>query len=310
MAIEYTLPNILKMYRMYMNTGTTGLLPHGFGPPGVGKSHIAQQAADLLGVNLHVINVARISPLEVEGIQMPVDNNQRLLALTATFWTRIQPGDIVLWDEYLRGFPEVYNSILDIMTSRVVGDFKIPQSFWIAASNSIATYDPALEDRLLHMPVPDIRNNKTARDHSKKIFVEETGMHPGMVDSYELEELFEVEVDPMYSILDDLANKRAVQHTNGSSVRNLISQVHLRQFKSRALKDVIKANNQRAVSEPEWQVMVSPQDKEVFSNLLKSDRLTPMQRMNAQIHLELAEMVEVFREEARKEEEDEDDIFT
>lgn len=310
MAIEYTLPNILKMYRMYMNTGSTGLLPHGFGPPGVGKSSIAQQAADLLGVNLHVINVARVSPLEVEGIQMPVDDNQRLHALTATYWTRIQPGDIVLWDEYLRGFPEVYNAILDIMTSREVGDFKIPQSFWIAASNSIATYDPALEDRLLHMPVPDIRNNTDARDQAKKIFVEKTGMHPSMVDSYELSDLFEMEVFPMYSILDDLANKRVAQHTKGSSVRNLISQVHLRQFSSWVLKDVIRANNQRAVNEPEWQILDAPQDKEVFSNLLMSDRLTPVQRMNAQIHLELAEMVEVFREEAREEEEDEDDIFT
>src|SRR5690606_30520921 len=63
------LQKLIKLYRAYMMTGVTSPLPHLAGPPGVGKSSVVKELANLLGVQLHTINVSRLSPLEIEGIQ-------------------------------------------------------------------------------------------------------------------------------------------------------------------------------------------------------------------------------------------------
>ena len=80
------------------------------GPPGCGKSTYVEQLADLVGKELHIINVSRLSPLDVEGVlQMPhgAGEDMVLKMLPATFWTSLHEGDILLMDEFLRGFPEV-----------------------------------------------------------------------------------------------------------------------------------------------------------------------------------------------------------
>ena len=141
------LKKLLKLYVTAMTGKVYSPVPHLFGPPGCGKSEVVKQAAQVLGVNLHIINVSRISPLELN-------------LLTATFWTQLKEGDILLFDEFLHGSPEVYNELLDIITSREVGGFKLPNVFILAASNSTAAYDKALEDRLLHLPVADPRSSR------------------------------------------------------------------------------------------------------------------------------------------------------
>lgn len=302
----FNLATVLKLYQMYMLTGATNLLPHGFGPPGVGKTWVLEKAAEILDVRLHVINVSRLSPLEVEGVQMPINDNTDLHFLTAAFWTRIKEGDIVLFDEFLRGFPEVYNALLDIFTSRMVGSFKIPRSFWIAASNSISTYDSALEDRMMHIPVPDIRKSKAARKHVAEVLVNETGMNPAMVESTAMEQLIQRDIAPMYQLLDDLKAKRPATPVRGYSLRNLIGQVKLRSFESRALKDLIDENNAASSREPQYQIFSKVADGEPFRTLLQSDRITPLQRLNAQIHVELAEMHAALTATG---EDNDDDIF-
>ena len=154
---------VLRLYIAAMNGGINSPVAHLFGPPGCGKSTVVQQAASLLGVRAHVLNVSRISPLDLEGIQMPDKNHTRLQLLLSTFWNDLQDGDIVHLDELLRGFPEVFNGLLDIITSREVAGYKLPKVFFIASSNTTVTYDPALEDRLLHIPVEDPRVSKSAR---------------------------------------------------------------------------------------------------------------------------------------------------
>lgn len=304
--MHFNLATVLKLYTMYMHTGTTNLLPHGFGPPGAGKSWVVDKAAELLGVNVHVINVSRLSPLEVEGVQMPINGNKDLHFLTATFWTRIQEGDIVMFDEFLRGFPEVYNALLDIFTSRKVGSFTIPKSFWIGASNSVTTYDPALEDRLLHLPVPDIRRGKAARKQVAQVLIDETGLNPALLDSNAMDQLISRDIAPMYQLLDDLKAKKPATPVRGYSLRNLIGQIKLREFKSQALKDLIAENNALSAREPQFQIHSTVMDGKPFETLLQSTRITPLQRMNAQIHVDLAEMQVHLNE---TEEDNDDDIF-
>ena len=65
------LEKVLKLYTAAMLGDVRSPTPHLFGPPGSGKSSVVEQAAEMLGVTLHTINVSRISPLELEGVQMP-----------------------------------------------------------------------------------------------------------------------------------------------------------------------------------------------------------------------------------------------
>ena len=112
---------LLKLYYTYMISGVTSPMPHFVGPPGSGKSTVFKQLADMLGVNLHIVNVSRISPLGLEGLELPDSDRNALTLLISEMWTKAKEGDIYLFDEFLRGFPEVYNGLLDIFTGREVG---------------------------------------------------------------------------------------------------------------------------------------------------------------------------------------------
>ena len=176
------LERILRLYVMAITADVRSPLPHIVGPPGCGKSTVAEQLATLVGKQLHIINVSRLSPLEVEGVQMPHGSGEEMVLrmLPATFWSSLEEGDIVLLDEFLRGFPEVYNALLDILTSRRAGAFTFPKVFILGASNSTVSYDKALEDRLLHIKVPDPRKSKREKQRLAKLLVSELGLLPSM----------------------------------------------------------------------------------------------------------------------------------
>lgn len=299
---------VLRLYVMALAYDVRSPMPHLVGPPGSGKSSVIEQAAEQLGVNLHVINVSRLSPLEVEGVQMPHGQGEEMVLkmLPATFWTSLQEGDILLMDEFLRGFPEVYSSLLDIFTSRRVGAFRLPKVFIVGASNSVVAYDFALEDRLLHIPVPDARRSTRERKQMAQILVDELGLDPAMVDSMEMEELLKEEVLPTYDVLDVFKKKgtKVTSTDKGRSLRNLIGQAQLRQVQSSALVDLIEANNTHAVTKGLWQHVfllsgIAPPHGYVgAATALQGNRkLTPVQAINIDTNLEL-----IGLEQAKKEE--------
>lgn len=313
------LKKLLKLYVTAMTGKVYSPVPHLFGPPGCGKSEVVKQAAQVLGVNLHIINVSRISPLELEGVQMPSADNTKLNLLTATFWTQLKEGDILLFDEFLRGFPEVYNGLLDIITSREVGGFKLPNVFILAASNSTVAYDKALEDRLLHQPVADPRTSHRERARLAKLFIDEVGLLPAMATSYEIEQMLDAEVLPMFDIMDQLKN-RAVAPTavmEGTSLRNLIGQVKLREVQSSKLKELIKSNNIKALlqGKPQHIVLMSPDaTPQLFTaveNLGKHlDKLNEVQLLNYNINMQLIQVAQqASTQPDRQEEEEDDDLF-
>ena len=309
---------ILKLYKTSMAGQVRTPVPHLFGPPGCGKSTFVEQAAKLLNVDLHVINVSRVSPLELEGVQMPDKEHAALNFLTARYWTRMKDGDILLLDEFLRGFPEVYNGLLDILTSRRIGGFQLPEVFIIAASNSTVAYDKALEDRLLHLPVPDLRTSKQEYKHIAKVITEAIGLHPEMATSHEMTELIDTQIKPTYQILDQLGNqKKAVGAATygGCSVRHLIGQARLRHVTCTELKDLIFMSNTRAVVTNKFQYVVlldgrfvSDTYRRVAWQLRGNPKLTPIQRINLELNLELIEL-EDARKLSTKTKEEEDDPF-
>ena len=316
------LETILKLYITSMAGDVRSPTPHLFGPPGCGKSTVVEEAAKILGVNLHVINVSRLSPLELEGVQMPDKENAILKLLTAIYWTQLQEGDIVLLDEFLRGFPEVYNGLLDILTSRQVAGYRLPKVFIIAASNSTIAYDKALEDRLLHLPVPDPRKKSGESKRLAKMIVQICGFDPAMVSSYEMDRLFEMEINPMFSILDTIAHQgTSVQSGMGSvsreghSIRNLTGQVKLRQIQSPYLHELVVANNVAAINQSHYQYVVLPSGKNVnpkylsaVEKLSKSANLTEVQRQNLTINLQLIQLEHAKQAKMKGSEEEDEDL--
>lgn len=299
------LETLMRLYVMSMTHDIRSPLPHLVGPPGCGKSTYAQQLAQLLGVNLHVINVSRISPLELEGVQMPMGTNESMVLrlLHATFWTQLKPGDIVLFDEFLRGFPEVYNGLLDILTSRQVEQFQLPKVFMMAASNSFTTYDGALEDRLLHIKVTDLRTDKKALKSTMELVAQEIGLLPEVATSDEMADLFRAHVIPMYDMLDfDKAGTNvSVSTDKGTSVRKIIGQALMRHVQLPELQALIEWNNTRAMATKKHQFLVLLAGKPakldqyrfaVDASMKVLDKMAPKQRLNTQLNHQILEMTE------------------
>lgn len=302
------LEKLMRLYVMSMAYDVRSPMPHLVGPPGCGKSTSVEQLAELLNVQLHIINVSRLSPLEIEGVQMPrgTDDEQQLHMLPATFWTSLNEGDILLMDEFLRGFPEVYNGLLDIFTSRRVGAFELPKVFIVGASNSVVAYDQALEDRLLHLPVADPRKSKTELKNLAQIMTNALGLLPAMADDPDMIELLENEVLPMYDLLDSF-NKMGVKAAgkgNGQSLRKLIGQVQMRMVKTPLLKDMLNRNNQLAMASNKAQYVLLHDGNnppagyvQAAEKLAGNPRLTELQSLNLQMNLQLVEMFKFISEE-------------
>jgi len=312
------LERLMRLYVMAMAGDVRSPTPHLFGPPGSGKSSVCQQLADLVGATLHVINVSRISPLDLEGVQMPVENNSKLLLLHATWWTQLKDNDIVLFDEFLRGFPEVYNGLLDIFTSRQVGGLTLPKVFIIAASNGTVAYDKALEDRLLHIPVPDPRHNRAVKQEMADRLVDALGLLPQMATSHEMQSLLDTEVLPMFEVLDVLHNKTTATTltNNGRSLRNLIGQAQLREIESPGLAELLDMNNRHAMNQgkPQYVFLADAKkaDPKYQANALSirgNDRLTPIQARNLDLNLQLLELEQLRTKKEDPTDDQDEDIF-
>jgi MoxR-like ATPase len=317
------LEKLLKLYTMAMAYDVRSPVPHLFGPPGCGKSTVAEELAELVGKKLHIVNVSRLSPLEIEGVQMPYTDEfdkQKLVLLLATLWNQLEEGDIILWDEFLRGFPEVYNALLDIFTSREVAGHKLPNVFMLAASNSTVSYDKALEDRLLHLPVPDPRNSRIRQKQLGQLIVDALGLMPNMADSAEMQALLIAHVMPMYDVLDELKGKGNSSSSKGVSVRNIIGQSKLREIKLRELKELLVANNNLAVEKFKAQYVFLPNGRDVpeeyeaqaiklaaEADQLRADgKLSEIHELNLDLNLQLIELEAVRKE---KGDDEDDDVF-
>lgn len=301
------LSQILRLYAAARGEQVRTPIVHLFGPPGCGKSTFVEQAAKMLGVNLHQINVSRISPLELEGVQMPTEGKLELLL--ATYWNNLKDGDILFLDEFLRGFPEVYNGLLDILTSRTVGGHELPDVFIIAASNSTTAYDPALTDRLLHLYVPDPRTSKTEDMRIRNSIVNALGLLPSMATSMSMDALMSEHILPMYKMLDAAKgnNVGSTSRSQDMSPRNLIGQGQLRECTSGDLYALLESNNAAAMRQGKPQFVriayyknritpVDPTYVEKMVPLLSSDKLTPAQRIQAQVNINLIESDAVMKE--------------
>ena len=301
------LEKLIKLYTMSMAYDVRSPMPHLVGPPGCGKSTSVEQLAELLDVQLHIINVSRLARSRLRVCRChTARRDMHLRMLPATFWTSLKEGDILLMDEFLRGFAEVYNGLLDIFTSRRVGAFELPKVFIVGASNSVVAYDAALEDRLLHLPVSDPRKSKTELKNLAQIMTNALGLLPAMAEDMSMVDLLEQEVLPMYDLLDSFNKKgvKAASKGDGQSLRKLIGQVQMRMVKTPLLKDMLDRNNQQAMAANKAQYVLlydghNPPAGYVqeAKRLVGNSRLSEVQDLNIEMNLQLVEMFTSISEE-------------
>lgn len=289
---------LLRMYLAYMHYDVRSPLPHLIGPPGVGKSTSIEKLAEILGVRLHILNVSRVSPLELEGVQMPHGTGEDMVLrlLHAPFWKDLKEGDIVHLEEFLRGFPEVYNGLLDILTSREVAGYKLPQVFIVGSSNTHITYDPALEDRLLHIPVADPRTNNAAYKELVQLLINEIGLMPVADRWNTMAEVMDRVVCPAYAVLDSLNPDAALTPVaaseNTKSLRNLIGQVKYREIVTPELNVLIETNNREALASGmiEYVILTDETDPNLPAYAVALEQYKAFPEDLGQVHLDHIEM--------------------
>ena len=120
------------------------------------------------------------------------------------------------------------------------------------------------------------------------------------------QDLLDKEVLPTYELLDSF-KKRGVKVTtaaSGSSVRNLLGQAQMRMVKSTSLKELIDANNQRAMAEQKAQYVLLLKGTNppvgyiaAAKKIRGNPRLTPTQSLNINMNMQLIEMAQASTEE-------------
>ena len=206
----------------------------------------------------------------------------------------------------------MYNGLLDIFTAREVAGYRLPRVFIAGASNSVVTYDGALEDRLLHIPVADPRKQKTESTRLQKLLVEQLGLLPEMAEPAEMLTVMVKEVHPTFELLDQFTKKgirgRGTQ-IEGTSLRKLIGQAKLREVHSTHLRELIEANNQKAMylGKPQYVLLLSGKNvlrgyESQAKELMGNPRLTPLQAQNLELNLQLIQMEAVKRDNTVEEE--------
>ena len=247
------LDTIMLDHFAYRETHDTALTRCFVGPPGSGKSTAPVQAGALLEVPVYTISLLATDPMEVRGYDTPGTDGE-LIARVASHWKNREPYSIVVFEELDKAYLQQLHSVIDLMTSRKVGDYDLPPLHFIAVANSAEFASPAVLDRLLVTPVPDPRNSRSEKDKVKHRIVEYSGLHPAMVSSTELEELLAQDILPPYAVLDSLKTKtRAGSVKQGMSERRVIALLKGRVASSNPrIKKLLDANNQHAETTEDW----------------------------------------------------------
>ncbi|MFZ4578136.1 MAG: AAA family ATPase [Myxococcota bacterium] len=152
----YGYDDVLPLVETSLRAGLSVLLR---GHPGVGKSALAKQVSERLGLPMHDIRLAQREPAELCGVHFP-DRDKQVLALFAPQWVREvcdAPGFVFL-DEINAAVTRLHQAAAyQIVLERRVGPFRFhPGTVVMAAGNLeedqaiVSTLSSALNNRFVH----------------------------------------------------------------------------------------------------------------------------------------------------------------
>lgn len=285
------LDTIMLDHFAYRETHDTALTRCFVGPPGCGKSTAPVMAAKLLEVPCYTISLLATDPMEVRGYDTPGTDGE-LIARVASHWRDREPYSIVVFEELDKAYLQQLHSVIDLMTSRKVGDYALPPLHFIAVANTGEFASPAVLDRLLVTPVPDPRGNTAEANKIKQRIVEYSGLLPSMINSPELQVLMDTEILPPYNVLDSLkTSSRASSVRQGLSERRVIAMIKGRVAAHSRVKNLLNANNAACEAADDYahymvfnHVSAKLADHISWPKLLNSGKLTEMQEQIVKVN--------------------------
>ncbi|MEO0272269.1 MAG: MoxR family ATPase [candidate division WOR-3 bacterium] len=131
-----------------------------WGPPGVGKTSVVKQLANLLGMEVIIVIASSKDPADVLGIDWVSDGmTQKFPPRWATLANRFaEEGkrSVVFLDEITTAPQMVQNVLLSVVQDRLVGETKIDERAYIIAAGNYSSVtgeslSQALANRFLHL---------------------------------------------------------------------------------------------------------------------------------------------------------------
>lgn len=110
------------------------------GKPGIGKTEAVERFARDHGRNVVHIIASQILPSEVSGMTMPNQDTHSMDVFDHYRLSHMKDGDILFFDELLKGQQQVLNACLTLIQERrLMSGTKLPDVLVIAAANPLAT---------------------------------------------------------------------------------------------------------------------------------------------------------------------------
>lgn len=110
------------------------------GKPGIGKTEAVERFARDHGRNVVHIIASQILPSEVSGMTMPNQETKSMDIFDHYRLSHMKDGDILFFDELLKGQQQVLNACLTLIQERrLMSGTKLPDVLVIAAANPLAT---------------------------------------------------------------------------------------------------------------------------------------------------------------------------
>lgn len=110
------------------------------GKPGIGKTEAVERFAKDHGRKVVHIIASQILPSEVSGMTMPNQETKSMDVFDHYRLSHMEDGDILFFDELLKGQQQVLNACLTLIQERrLMSGTKLPDVLVIAAANPLAT---------------------------------------------------------------------------------------------------------------------------------------------------------------------------
>ena len=127
------------------------------GKPGIGKTEAIERFARDHGRNVVHIIASQILPNEVSGMTMPNQETHSMDVFDHYRLSHMKDGDILFFDELLKGQQHVLNACLTLIQERrLMSGTKLPDVLIIAAANPLATpmqLPPEIRQRFMFVEV-------------------------------------------------------------------------------------------------------------------------------------------------------------
>lgn len=110
------------------------------GKPGIGKTEAVERFAKDHGRNVVHIIASQILPTEVSGMTMPNQETHSMDVFDHYRLSHMKDGDILFFDELLKGQQQVLNACLTLIQERrLMSGTKLPDVLIVAAANPLAS---------------------------------------------------------------------------------------------------------------------------------------------------------------------------